>query len=64
MTGRVEVSESEVAALRADRLYRATASVLDADVIRRLRGNRLVEAAERRTRAALQRGTAGESPAR
>ncbi len=57
---RVEALESQVAALRADRLYGAIGSVVDADAIRRLRGNRRVGAAERRTRAALHRG----SPAR
>jgi len=64
VTARLEALESEVAVLRADPLYGAIRSVLDAGVIRRLRGNRLVGTAERRTRAALHRGSPGGSPAR
>ena len=54
---RVEALESQVAALRADPLYGAIRSVADAGAVRRLRGSRLVGAAERRTRAALHRGS-------
>ena len=62
VTARVEALESQVAALRADPLYGAIRSVVDAGAVRRLRGNRLVGAAERRTRAALHRGSARGSP--
>ena len=60
----MEALESQVAALRADPLYGVVRSVADADAVRRLRGNRLVGAAERRARAALRRGSAGGSPTR